>query len=203
MHGMCRAGMNRRGTAGLPTMQQNPMKHVASGRSMTTARTAGPQRACRRHVSTHGRRGEVVLPDSSCQPCTACAAFPQRACGMSPCMADTVKLFCRIFSVSQSTLRLVLQKMTACVGRGKKAGHQSRGRNPSASCLQPPTTFFSQANNSQQQKDHSEGTCVMVSVSYRSHSVSNFHSSRSTATKNCLMPCGDEENTTERECAQH
>lgn len=32
-------------------------------------------------------------------------------------------------------------------------------------------------------------TCVMVSVSYRSHRVSNFHSSRSTATKNCLMPC--------------
>ena len=31
--------------------------------------------------------------------------------------------------------------------------------------------------------------CVMVSVSYRSHNVSNFHSSRSTATKNCLMPC--------------
>ena len=30
---------------------------------------------------------------------------------------------------------------------------------------------------------------VMVSVSYRSHRVSNFHSSRSTATKNCLMPC--------------
>jgi len=30
--------------------------------------------------------------------------------------------------------------------------------------------------------------CVMVSVSYRSQSVSNFHSSRSTATKNCLMP---------------
>ena len=65
-------------------------------------------------------------------------------CGMSPCMALTVKLFCRIFSVSQSTLRLVLQKMTAW---------------------------------------------VMVSVSYRSHRVSNFHSSRSTATKNCLMPC--------------
>jgi hypothetical protein len=35
-------------------------------------------------------------------------------CGMSPCMADTVKLLLRIFSVSQSTLRLVLQKMTAC-----------------------------------------------------------------------------------------
>lgn len=35
-------------------------------------------------------------------------------CGMSPCIADTVKLFCRIFSVSQSTFRLVLQKMTAC-----------------------------------------------------------------------------------------
>ena len=30
--------------------------------------------------------------------------------------------------------------------------------------------------------------CVMVSVSYRSQSVSNFHSSLSTATKNCLMP---------------
>ena len=30
---------------------------------------------------------------------------------------------------------------------------------------------------------------VMVSVSYRSHRVSNFHSSLSTATKNCLMPC--------------
>jgi hypothetical protein len=34
-------------------------------------------------------------------------------CGMSPCMADTVKLDWRILSVSQSTLRLVLQKMTA------------------------------------------------------------------------------------------
>ena len=30
--------------------------------------------------------------------------------------------------------------------------------------------------------------CVMVSVSYRSHRVSNFHSSFSTATKNCLIP---------------
>jgi hypothetical protein len=30
---------------------------------------------------------------------------------------------------------------------------------------------------------------VIVRVSYRSHSVSNFHSSFSTATKNCLMPC--------------
>ena len=30
--------------------------------------------------------------------------------------------------------------------------------------------------------------CVIVKVSYRSHSVSNFHSSFSTATKNCLMP---------------
>lgn len=29
---------------------------------------------------------------------------------------------------------------------------------------------------------------VMVRVSYRSHRVSNFHSSFSTATKNCLMP---------------
>ena len=34
--------------------------------------------------------------------------------GMSPCMDDTVKLASRIFSVNQSTLRLVLQKMTAC-----------------------------------------------------------------------------------------
>ena len=30
--------------------------------------------------------------------------------------------------------------------------------------------------------------CVIVRVSYRSQSVSNFHSSFSTATKNCLMP---------------
>ena len=30
--------------------------------------------------------------------------------------------------------------------------------------------------------------CVMVSVSYKSHRVSNFHSSFSTATKNCLIP---------------
>ena len=30
--------------------------------------------------------------------------------------------------------------------------------------------------------------CVMVKVSYKSHSVSNFHSSFSTATKNCLIP---------------
>ena len=40
-------------------------------------------------------------------------------CGMSPCMALTVKLFCRIFSVSQSTFRLVLQKMTACGEQAK------------------------------------------------------------------------------------
>ena len=63
--------------------------------------------------------------------------------GMSPCMDDTVKLASLIFSVSQSTFLLVLQKITAW---------------------------------------------VMVRVSYRSHSVSNFHSSLSTATKNCLIP---------------
>jgi hypothetical protein len=33
---------------------------------------------------------------------------------MSPCIALTVKLLARIFSVNQSTLRFVLQKMTAC-----------------------------------------------------------------------------------------
>ncbi len=38
-------------------------------------------------------------------------------------MADTVKLFCRIFSVSQSTFRLVLQKMTACTGRRARRLH--------------------------------------------------------------------------------
>lgn len=36
-------------------------------------------------------------------------------CGISPCIEETVKFASRIFSVSQSTLRLVLQKMTACV----------------------------------------------------------------------------------------
>ena len=36
-------------------------------------------------------------------------------CGISPCMALTVKLASRILAVSQSTLRLVLQKMTAWV----------------------------------------------------------------------------------------
>ncbi len=34
---------------------------------------------------------------------------------------------------------------------------------------------------------------VMVSVSYRSQRVSNFHSSFSTATKNCLIPCASDE----------
>lgn len=34
---------------------------------------------------------------------------------ISPCIELTVKLASRIFSVSQSTLRRVLQKMTACV----------------------------------------------------------------------------------------
>ena len=33
---------------------------------------------------------------------------------MSPCMAETVKLACRILLVSQSTFFFVLQKMTAC-----------------------------------------------------------------------------------------
>ncbi len=97
-----------------------------------------------------------VLPGACCSSRAAAAAGSHKThlklcmmasrsiCGMSPCMDATVKLFCCIFSVSQSTFRFVLQKMTAC---------------------------------------------VMVRVSYRSHSVSNFHSSFSTATKNCLMPC--------------
>ena len=63
--------------------------------------------------------------------------------GISPCMAETVKLFSRILLASQSTFRFVLQKITAW---------------------------------------------VMVRVSYKSQSVSNFHSSFSTATKNCLIP---------------
>jgi hypothetical protein len=46
-------------------------------------------------------------------------------CGMSPCIADTVKLFCRIFSVSQSTFRLVLQKMTACRQMQKCLAHKT------------------------------------------------------------------------------
>jgi len=36
-------------------------------------------------------------------------------CGMSPCIAETVKLAWRILLVSQSTFFFVLQKMTACV----------------------------------------------------------------------------------------
>lgn len=36
-------------------------------------------------------------------------------CTISPCILLTVKLASRIFSVSQSTFLLVLQKMTACV----------------------------------------------------------------------------------------
>ena len=36
-------------------------------------------------------------------------------CGMSPCMALTVKFASRIFDESQSTFLFVLQKMTACV----------------------------------------------------------------------------------------
>ena len=58
-------------------------------------------------------------------------------------IAEQVKLASRIFSVNQSTFRLVLQKIT---------------------------------------------DCVMVKVSYKSHKVSNFQSSFSTATKNCLIP---------------
>lgn len=63
--------------------------------------------------------------------------------GISPCIAETVKLLSSIFCVSQSTFFFVLQNITAC---------------------------------------------VMVRVSYKSQRVSNFHSSRSTATKNCLIP---------------
>lgn len=64
-------------------------------------------------------------------------------CCISPCIDETWKLFSRSLSVSQSTFRLVLQKMTAC---------------------------------------------VIVNVSYKSHSVSNFQSSFSIEMKNCLMP---------------
>ena len=36
-------------------------------------------------------------------------------CSMSPCTQETVKSRADIFSASQSTLRLMLQKMIACV----------------------------------------------------------------------------------------
>lgn len=39
---------------------------------------------------------------------------------------------------------------------------------------------------------------VIVRVSYRSHRVSNFHSSLSTATKNCLMPCNNKKTKIEK-----
>ncbi|KAH3675816.1 hypothetical protein WICPIJ_009269 [Wickerhamomyces pijperi] len=78
--------------------------------------------------------------------------FPERksvitvslsSCFMSPCIETTVKFEDLIFSVSQSTFFLVLQKITAC---------------------------------------------VIVSESYKSHNVSNFHSSFSTEMKYCLIP---------------
>ena len=88
--------------------------------------------------------------------------------GMSPCMDDTVKLASRIFSVNQSTLRLVLQKMTAYKNENNW------------------DWFIVEFISNQLARILC--TCVIVSVSYRSQRVSNFHSSLSTATKNCLMP---------------
>ena len=46
---------------------------------------------------------------------------------MSPCIDETVKLASRIFSVSQSTLRFVLQKMTAWVMVRLREARKVRG----------------------------------------------------------------------------
>ena len=50
-------------------------------------------------------------------------------CGMSPCIADTVKLASRILAVNQSTFRFVLTKITALQGEGGEGGEgEERGR---------------------------------------------------------------------------
>ena len=72
----------------------------------------------------------------------ACQQQHRGSCGGDGCcrrpLRPTVKLFCRIFSVSQSTLRLVLQKMTACrAPRGWEEGEPSSAVLPNHTlCLQ-------------------------------------------------------------------
>ena len=56
-----------------------------------------------------------VVMSTRVSPLRNCCIISLRSfCFMSPCMDETVKFASRIFSVSQSTLRRVLQKMTAC-----------------------------------------------------------------------------------------
>jgi len=87
-------------------------------------------------------------------------------CGMSPCIELTVKFDSLIFSVNQSTYAIKCFNWLWL-------------------------TFLSYFNDQWLtfllvlQKITA---WVIVSVSYKSHKVSNFHSSRSTATKNCLIP---------------
>ena len=97
-------------------------------------------------------------------------------CGISPCIELTVKLASRIFSVSQSTYNNKIQHKK--LKRGFEGFISSLiffikaiyGKPTLRLVLQKMTAW------------------VIVKVSYKSHKVSNFHSSLSTATKNCLIP---------------
>ena len=75
--------------------------------------TCPPQlRTC---CTSRPRAQTSVVMSTRADPALNSAMIASRSfCTMSPCMDATVKLFCRIFSVNQSTFRLVLQKMTAC-----------------------------------------------------------------------------------------
>lgn len=95
--------------------------------------------------------------------------------GMSPCMDDTVKLASLIFSVSQSTWANTMF---------------SHGANEQLlwNFYQSERWWIWTGNLTFLLVLQKITAWVMVRVSYRSQRVSNFHSSLSTATKNCFIP---------------
>lgn len=136
-------------------------------------------------------------PASFNAPCPLSSAptAPQPTWSMSPCVADTVWSRSRILSVSQSTLRRVLAKMTDCRTQQHTAQHGIAqhsvsqqpqlllGQHWDAAC--PPAQLRPNLHNTcspTQTKEDQERTCVMARVSYRSHRVSSFQSSFSTLT---------------------
>ena len=80
-----------------------------------TIRVCGMTRVCACCTSMPRPQMSVAMSTRLSPERNSAMMASRSFCGMSPCIAETVKLAWRILFVSQSTFFLVLQNMTACV----------------------------------------------------------------------------------------
>ena len=120
-----------------------------------------------RHISVHWRNSEVTFPHLVSQPVDLTQNI------QLDLLYHYLKLNGTQLSVSLECciLQSILQSIIQSILQSIDDNHEVATKTPTFLLVLQKMT-----------------ACVMVRVSYRSHNVSNFHSSRSTATKNCLIP---------------